>query len=168
MAPILKFKNSKYSDQKIYKSTVTILSATKLFSVASIKDQNTSYIHTAFYCYSNNFSLYFLTPPTAQHSKNFEENQSVAVAVYNSGQGLENKKGLQIFGSCHKAKGKDLEEGYELYAKRFTWLKNYIKSTLDFKKKIIQSRVYVIKPKIIKIFDEPAFGNEKWVTVSVG
>ncbi len=163
----LHYNHKKYPDEKINESIATILHSTTLFSVATIKNKNISHIHTAFFCYSLNLNLYFLTPPTTQHSLNVVINPSIAVSIFDSHQKPPDKKrGLQIFGNCHLAKGKDFNEGIVLYSRRFEWTR-VIKNPQDLIKAGFESKLYIINPSSIKIFDEVIFGEEKWVTVNL-
>jgi len=165
----LRFGNKQYSDEKINKSLSAILDSNVLLSMATIKNKKESYINTVYYAYSNSLNFYYLSPPSAEHSKNLEKNTSVAASIFDSAQKLPTakKSGLQIFGESKLAKGKELLEGLSLYAARYVWIVKYIKSPKDFFKRIIESKLYIIKPETIKIFDETTFGNEVWVTVTI-
>ena len=68
---------------------------------------------------------------------------------------------------CRQAEGEEVAEGLKLYSERFPWLSKYIKTPEDFDKGILESKLYVIISSTIKILDEPVFGEEKWVIVSV-
>jgi len=163
----LRFNHPKYSDEELNKSIFEIVEENLLLSMASIFEGKESYINTVFYCYNDKLDFYFLSPSNTQHIKNIQQNNSVALAVYDSHQKLAGKRGLQIFGICRLANRNEMEEGIELYSKRFAWLKKFIKTPVDFDKGIIESRMYIIKAQKVKIFDEPNFGAEKWVTVQV-
>ncbi|OGG14901.1 hypothetical protein A2875_02990 [Candidatus Gottesmanbacteria bacterium RIFCSPHIGHO2_01_FULL_46_14] len=145
-----------------------ILQATPLLSMASITKDGKSWICTAFYAYDDKLKLYFLTPPTTQHSKNLEKNASVAISVFDTHQNPDDKKrGLQIFGACHKAAGNEIEKGLRIYGKRFVDFGKKILSPEDIEKSKMHSRFYVVVPQKIKIFDELVFGEEIWVTVVI-
>lgn len=162
------FKHRSFSDRQINQSIAEILKSNVLFSMASIKDKKESWINTAYFAYSNKLIFYFLTPPTTQHSKNIKHNDSVALSVFDTHQVVTGKKrGLQIFGTCHRATGKEIGEGIQVYGKRFTGFRERIHTPDDFEKFKMESRIYVIVPHAIKIFDEVNFGEEKWVTVEV-
>jgi uncharacterized protein YhbP (UPF0306 family) len=167
----LKFGHPQYSDETINKSISEILNANTLLSMANIRKtdgETESWICTAFYAFNNALDLYILTPPDTQHIQNLEYSKSVAVAIYDSHQEpTKHKRGLQVFGHCERAEGLKLVDGYRLYASRFVWLPDFIKRPEDFAKGIIQSKLFVICPQEIKIFHEPIFGEEIWVTVSV-
>ncbi len=167
----LKFNHPKYSDDILNTSISGILSANTLLSLANIRKTNgelESWISTAFYAFSSSLELYILTPPDTQHIQNLSYSKSVALAIYDSHQEpTKHKRGLQIFGQCSQASGLRLVDGYRLYASRFVWLPDFIKQPDDFAKGIIQSKLFVISPKVVKIFDEPTFGEEIWITLNV-
>ena len=164
----LAFHHGSVNDEVLNKSLNEIISGNILLSMASIKDDNTSWINTAYFGYSSNLTLYFLSPPTAQHSINVISNGTVAVSIFDSHQSPSSKKrGLQLFGICRRAVGIEVMEGLDVYAERFPSISSVIKSPEDFDKGILESKLYIILPREIKIFDEEIFGNEKWVTVSL-
>ena len=164
----LLFCHKSHPDARINKSLSEILESNVLFSVASIKGGKESWINTAYYAYSNKLKFYFLTPPTTQHSKNIKHNDSVAVSIFDTHQAVTGKKrGLQIFGTSHRAMGKEIEDGIQVYGKRFSGFGERIHTPDDFEKFKMESRIYVVDPRVIKIFDEVIFGEEQWVTVTL-
>lgn len=163
----LQYFHRQYVDKQINRSLSEILETSTLFSVASIKDGKESWINTAYFAYNDQLEFYFLTPTTAQHSKNVKENGSVAVSIFDSHQAVTGKKrGLQIFGTCHRATGKEIKEGIQVYGKRFSGFGERIHTPDDFEKFRMESRIYVVVPNVIKIFDEVVCGEEKWVIVN--
>lgn len=161
------FSHSEYSDEKLNASISRILNANILCSIASIKE-NESYIHTAYYCFNNKLNFYFISDPSTQHTKNIESNHSVAIALYDSKQPWDNNKcGLQIFGKCEIAKGLKLVEGTFQYLNRFAGLKQWIKHPDDFIKGAINSKMFLITPSSIKLFDEETFGEEVFISLKI-
>lgn len=162
------FHHEVVKDETINRSLNEILSNNILLSMASIKEEKYSWIHTAFYAYSSKLRFYYVSPPSAQHSKNIDQNQSVAVSIFDTHQNpTDQKSGLQIFGMCRRATGEEVAEGLTLYSERFPWLSKYIKTPDDFDKGILESKLYIITPHTIKMLDEAVFGEEKWVIVSL-
>ncbi len=164
----LQFNHPEYSDDALNSSITSILEANTLCSMATIKGQG-AWINTAFYCFNGSMELYMLTEPSTQHSQNVKENSSVALTMFDTHQewGPGNLRGLQVFGDCERASGVGLIEGTALYIKRFRGVAKWIKRPEDFAKGIINSKLYVIKPKGVKILDEPAFGVENYITLAV-
>lgn len=163
----IRFDHTRYSDEALNNSISGILADNTLMAVASIKDKE-SYIHTAYYVYNKDSSLFMLTEPFRQHSLNVVQNSSVAVAIYDSHQPWDqHKRGLQIFGKCSLASGAQMAEGFLLYAQRFSGLTKWIKNVEDLAKNIIQSKLYVIETRSLKLFDEHSFGAEVWIPLTV-
>lgn len=162
------FHHESVNDEIINKSLNDIVSGNILLSMASIKDGNASWINTAYFGYSLKLALYFLSPPSAQHSQNIISNGAVAVSIFDSHQlPASQKRGIQLFGICRRAVGTEISEGLDVYSERFPSISQVIKSPEDFDKGILESKLYIILPREIKIFDEEIFGKEKWVTVSL-
>ncbi len=162
------FNNLEYPDEMIEKSIKGILEHNILLSMASI-NENEAWINAGYYAFDEHLNIYYLTPPSSQHAKNLEMNPSVAVSVFDSHQTdpTKPKQGLQIFGTWSLVDATSLPRVTLLYAKRFPWLGSFIKHPLDWTKKILESRLYQITPKRIKIFDEPTFGEETWVEITI-
>ncbi len=136
--------------------------------MSTLKDTSEPWINTVYYAYNEKLDLYLMTQSTTQHGTNLQTNVSVAVSIFDSHQQpTDKKRGLQLFGSWKLATGSTLEEGTKLYAERFSWLSSYIKNVDDWKTTKLQSRIYVIHTKEVKIFDEVVFGPEVWVTISL-
>ncbi len=134
--------------------------------MATVGDNREAWINAAYYAYDADLNIYIFTPGTTQHSRNLERNHSVAVSIFDSHQDPKNaKKGLQISGIGELAADGALTIGFQKYSERYVWFREYIKTIDDFNKGITESRIYVIRPKMIKIFDEPVFGEDNWVTV---
>jgi uncharacterized protein YhbP (UPF0306 family) len=162
-----KFDNTEYSDDDLNKSITNILNSNILCSIASIME-NESYIHTAYYSFNDKLNFFYISDPETQHTKNIEVNQSVALSIYNSDQPWDNNKcGLQIFGKCEQATGSKLIDGTFLYLKRFAGLKQWIQHPDDFIKGAINSRMFVITPTWIKLFDEATFGEEVFISLQL-
>ena len=164
---VISFSHEKYSDEKLLESIKSILSSSDLCSIASIKDKKISYIHTAYFAFSDSLKLYFLSDPSTQHCKNVVKNPSVAVAVSDSHQPWqENKRGLQLFGTSKIAQGKENITAQVLYIQRFVGYKDWY--TLLTKKDLLKfkSKFYVIEVEWMRLFDEPRFGEEVFITLT--
>ena len=163
----MKFNNPSFTDEALNLSITKILSSNILCSIASI-NKSESYIHTAYFCFNDKLKLYFISDPSTQHTANIKSNPSVAIAIYDSKQPWDdNKRGLQIFGKCEIAKGTKLIDGTLHYLKRFAGLKQWIKHPDDFIKGAINSKMFVITPSRIKLFDEETFGEEVFIELNI-
>ena len=163
----LKFNNPDYPDEKLNKSIEKILSKTRLLSMATINEKE-SYINTAYFAFNNSLELFLLTPPSSKHSKNLEQNKSVAVTVFDSHQEWNKlKQGLQLFGECEKTTGNKFAEGVRLYLERFPAFGELAKTPEELEKGELESRIYVIKTKWLKVFDEPTFGEDEFIKLKL-
>jgi uncharacterized protein YhbP (UPF0306 family) len=146
-----------------------ILEGNALMSMASVRHSDASpiaWISTAYFAYDSNMRIYFLSEPFREHSKNLESNSSIALAIFDSHQRdpTQQKTGVQLFGASAQARGEELAVGIEVYGKRFPWFAETIREPQDLERGIIQSRVYRVTVASFKLFDEPTFGTEMWVT----
>ena len=153
------------SDEKILEATEDILKNNILMSMASLHGvENTPWINTAYYAYNNQARLFYMSPQDAIHTKNITVDQHVAVSIFDSSQQPDShKRGLQMTGFCQVAHSVDLVAGIKEYGLRYASFA--IKSVDDLEK--LSSRMYIIKPTLIKIFHEELLGDEKWVTVEI-
>lgn len=161
------FDHPEYSDEQLNGSISNILNSNELFSMASINNGK-SYINTAYYCFNKNLNFFYISDPATRHTENILKNSSVAIAIFDSNQNWEKtKKGLQLFGNCTKASGKNLVEGTALYLKRFTGLKQWIQHPDDFIRGAINTQMYIINVESLKLFDENTFGEEIFITLNI-
>ncbi len=153
--------------QALIESVDAILADTELCSVAT-SDRGAPYIHTVYFAYSDNLTIYFLSPPSAQHSINITTTPAVAISVFNGTQtyGAE-LQGLQIFGDCTLSEGTLAEQAFAVYAARFPKICSRFPSFDHYQLAVSESRLYQIQAQRIKIFDEPRFGKRTWITATV-
>lgn len=163
----LRFNHPEYPDDRLNASISDILNNNILLAMATVKDGE-SYINTAYYCFNSRLHFYILTEPSTQHSQNVVKNRSAALAIYDSRQPWDgDKRGLQIFGECELATGTEVEEATHLYLERFPGLSKWIRTADDFHKGIINSKMYSIRTRWLKILDEVNFGKENFITLTV-
>jgi len=157
-----------YSGEALACSLDEILGATSLYSMASIVSTGESWINTAFFAYSDDLRLYFVSLPDAQHARNIAGNPSVAVSVCDTGQ-RGPKRGLQLFGTCVVARDGELDRGTEVGGRRFAWLAAMEPALTepDAPAGPPQPRLFVVHPRTVKIFDELRFGQDVWITAAV-
>src|SRR3989338_6476815 len=167
----IEFVNAEYQSDRLGKSIFSIMETTKLWSMATADPKGESHINTAFFCYNNILELYFLSDISTKHCQNLEKNPEAAVAIYSTDQepGSCKLRGLQLFGQCSLTKGKENAKASLCYAKRFFSFKKFLKTAgrKDIKEFTSIYKLYVFRPKEIKVFDEPEFGEETFVSVQV-
>ncbi len=162
------FKHREYPDSILNRSIWEILSGTELCAIATIQNKGRSYVNTAYFAYNQKLELFFLSDPESQHCINIRANSSVAVAVYNSRQAWARpKRGLQMFGTCSLAQKKKKTEAEYQYGRRFAGYKSWIRTLTKEEREALRSRFYVIRVSAVKIFDEPLFGEEVFIPLTL-
>ena len=159
----LTFAHQQYSDQALNESVDAILNESHLGAMASVRGTE-AYINTAYFVYSDDLSLYFLSQRGDAHSKNVDANPSVAVAVWAaSARWGEDLRGLQLFGECVSLSlGADLVKGMQLFARQFPAFSSLVKHPGEFAEGVT-SRMYRISVSALKLLDEPRFGRRNYI-----
>ncbi|HYX89704.1 MAG TPA: pyridoxamine 5'-phosphate oxidase family protein [Gaiellaceae bacterium] len=140
---------------KIEAAARRLLDASTLCAIATVSPRGRAHVNTAYFAWTPDLRLVWLSEPGAGHSRNLRSNPSVAIAVYDSSQTWgKPDRGIQVFGSAREA-GAEAEEAY---ASRFP---DYRAS--DFP----AYRLYELVPRRLKLFDERELGAATFVTASV-
>jgi uncharacterized protein len=136
-----------------------LLNASPLCAIATVAPRGRAHVNTAYFAWSPEFDLVWLSEPRAKHSRNVRANDTVAVAVYDSSQVWgEPDRGIQLFGSAREAEGASAQYSEALYAKRFP---TYRLGDLS------AYRFYRFRPRRLKLFDERALGTGVFVTARI-
>lgn len=166
---MITFKSNK-PEQDIKKSIFAIFEKMKLLSMATVDSSDnspTSWINTAFFAYTDQMILYILTSPNSIHGKNLQHNDSIAVAVFDSLQQPGNpRQGVQLKGTARRI----TEKNDEVTALNVWWTRMMNKGSFEeFAKKYesFDSKMHSITLDHVKVFDEPTFGEEVWVTAEI-
>jgi len=148
--------------EKIRKSALNILKKNKLLSLATYnKRKKFTNICSVYYAYDKDFTIYYWSEKSANHSKNIIKDNSVAVNIAKSTQKWGSMlKGLKIYGTAEIANHRELIKGGILYIKRFRNVGKLVKRFDDFNSKSFNSKLYVIRPLKIIVLDEDKFGKE--------
>lgn len=159
--------DKQYDLQKVENAILDIVESNRLSSLATVTPDSKAHIATAFYVYDGELRFYILTPPETDHGRNLADNDSIALAIYDSHQQwTDNKQGLQIFGTAELVEEEDeVEEALELYTERFPAVEQFASSPQEARG--LESSFYRITPERIKLFDEPNFETETWINVKV-
>ncbi len=161
-------QNNEYSSSQLAKSVLAILRKNDLCSIATIGLDSESYINAAFYCFSDAIDIYFLSDPDTHHCHNMARTSSTAISIFNSHQVWGSTlKGLQLFGNCSLAEGKDEKNAVERYKERFPAYRAFLGMLSPLELQEFKSRFFVFHPITIKIFDESEFGEENIITVKI-
>lgn len=140
-------------------------------TIATITRKNTPWITPVFFAYNNNLDLYWYSPKDSLHSRNIEENEEVAITIFNSTATGNDIKALYI-----KAKAKELatrdeiKEGLIPYAMKMakTQLLNpqsipsFLKKIRDFRGKS-PLRMYKAIPYEISLLAESTMYKDLYI-----
>jgi uncharacterized protein len=153
--------NPDYPSERLYNSVARLLAANELCSIATQGENGEVHINTAFFGFSDNLDLYFLSNPASLHCQNLSRSPQVAIAVFDSQQiwGAAHK-GLQLFGICALATGVEEKIACELYSSRFA---HY----MEFRNRLSHLRFYRFTTAVVKVLDEDEFGEEVLVSAQV-
>jgi uncharacterized protein YhbP (UPF0306 family) len=145
---------------RVSASARCLLDASNLCAIASVTPDGRAYVNTAYFAWSLEFELVWLSEPNAKHSRNIRASETVAIAVYDSSQTWgKPDRGIQLFGSARQVERADAEDAEVIYAKRFA---DYRQSELG------AYRFYLFRPLRLKLFDERELGAGMFVTARVG
>jgi uncharacterized protein YhbP (UPF0306 family) len=132
-----------------------LLHASTLCAIATVSGNSDAHVNTAYFAWTPDLRLIWLSEAAATHSRNLRRNGSAAVAVYDSAQTWgEPDRGIQLLGAAGEAGG-DAETAY---AARFP---GYGRSRLA------SYRFYELVPRRVKLFDERTLGAATFVTARV-
>jgi uncharacterized protein YhbP (UPF0306 family) len=133
-----------------------LLDASTLCAIATVTPSGRAHINTAYFAWGRNFNLVWLSEPRARHSKNIRATKSAAIAVYDSGQTWGRPdRGIQLIGAADETSPVAAADAESLYAARFPEYDGRGLSAYRF---------YLLRPRLIKLFDEHEFGTGVFVT----
>jgi len=156
---------------RLRRSVLRILRENVLCSMATVSGVNRAHINTAYFSYSDDLELFFLSDRSSHHGRNLLTNPSMAVAVFSTSQvwGTPDR-GLQCFGTCRQARGRQREKAERSYGRRFTEYARWMKSLPRDHPTVSRLRsygFYRFVPRSIMIFDERALGSGVFVEADV-
>jgi uncharacterized protein YhbP (UPF0306 family) len=155
------------SEQRIRKSLLRILRNNVLCSIATVSANQRAHINTAYFCYSDELELYFLSNPDSLHCRNLLSNSSTAVTIFSSAQKWGGPdRGIQLFGTGAPALGAQMVQAEELYRKRFKAYAQW-KAGLGTEDVGRTYQFYRFIVRKIKILDEVEFGDSVFIIATV-
>src|SRR6266511_449504 len=136
-----------------------LLDASTLCAIATVSSIGRAHVNTAYFAWSGELDLVWLSDSHARHSRNVRANGTVAIAVFDSNQ-IWGKpdRGIQLFGSARELPPKAAREAERIYAERFP---ECGQSDFDL------YRLYHFRPRRLKLFDERALGGGVFITARV-
>lgn len=155
------------SERRVRRSVFHILKNNVLCSMATLTGANHAHINTAYFCYSDELELYFLSHPNALHCRNLFTNSSMGMTIFSSSQRWGGSdRGLQLFGICSQTRGPQARFAEELYRKRFAAYARW-KASLKKSDAAREYRFYRFVVRKLKILDEKEFGGGVFVYATV-
>lgn len=153
-------------------SIVRTLRENALCALTTVTPRGRAHVSTAYFCWSPDLQLYFLSDILSVHCRNLRTNPSMAMAIYRSDQEWgKADRGLQLFGNCVKARGLETMRAARLYSKRFPAYAEWLRATSPRERRLAEQlrtyRFYRFQPREIKILDEWQFGGGVVVTARV-
>jgi uncharacterized protein YhbP (UPF0306 family) len=147
------------SSRRITALVGSLLGSSTLCAIATRRPGGGAYVNTAYFGWSAEIDLFWLSDPQAEHSRNLRANPTAAVAVYDSTQSWgQPDRGIQLFGSARLIHDSEARGAERSYSGRFP---QYRPSELS------AYRFYRFRPRRMKLFDETALGGGVFVTASV-
>jgi len=136
-----------------------LLNASTLCAVATVSGSGRAHVHTAYFAWTPEFDIVWLSEPSARHSRNLRANPSAAISVYDSSQTWgKSDRGIQLFGSGRELVDRAAGEAEGVYAERFPALA---------RRDLVAYRFYRFRPRRMKLFDERVFGEGIFVTATI-
>ena len=117
-----------------------------------------------FYAFdSENSVFYFLSEENTLHGKSISQNPFISATIQRDRQKWMDIRGIQLRGKCSRLSGKEANSAKELYAKRFTFLKN---PAANLKAALGKVSYWEFRPEWMRLIDNAvAFGHKKeWNT----
>lgn len=153
--------------KKIIESVIKILKENKVLTL-STSEKNQPHSCSAYYIFDKNLNLYIWTDKYSLHSKHLKKNPKVSINIADSSQKWGSPlKGLQIQGKAKKVSNKELIKVGSLYIKRYPKVSKYVKKIKDFVSGKLESDLYKIKIKKVKVLDEKKFGKEEYKEIKL-
>jgi uncharacterized protein YhbP (UPF0306 family) len=133
-----------------------LLDASPLCAISTVSPRTTAHVNTAYFVWSDEFDIFWLSDPAARHSRNIRVRPSTAIAVYDPHQVWGRPdRGIQLFGSTSRLRATETAQAESLYASRFP---GYAPADLR------AYRFYRFRTHRLTVFDEPVFGAGVFVT----
>ena len=156
--------SDQHSKHEMLKSRQQILNKTALLSLATVSDDGSAHINTAFFC-NQDEELFFLSDVRSVHCQNLLRRPHVAATVFDSRQSWSaDKAGIQISGTASICRDASAALARKRYAKRFPQFASYLKSQRGHLDKHLQFfAIHIVRYKVL---DEKKFGEEIYVSAS--
>ena len=133
-----------------------LLGASTLCAIATVSARGQAYVNTAYFAWTRELNLVWLSHSAATHSMNLQKRATTAIAIYDSSQTWGRPdRGIQLFGTARTAAGRTARAAERIYGGRFPDYAGVDLSAYGF---------YLFRPRRLKLFDERAFGSGVFVS----
>ncbi|MFD6698223.1 MULTISPECIES: pyridoxamine 5'-phosphate oxidase family protein [unclassified Microbacterium] len=143
-----------------------ILGAGRLLSLSTVTRHGEAHINTAFFTFSDDFTLYLLSPPSTEHARNAAANPSAAIAVFDSHQTHATRRGAQLFGRLDEIQPEEAESALACFRDRFPDVAEPGQAYGDFAR-ARGVALYAFRPTRAKLFDEALLITDGYVEVAL-
>lgn len=159
---------SRITPSRLWRAVHRVLRESPLCSIATVTPVGRPHVNTAYFAFSEEMVLYFLSHPSSLHCRNLSRNASSAVTVFASHQGWATPgRGLQLFGRCARAMGRHARDGRLAYGKRFRAYERW-RANLRPDSPGRDYCFYRFVVSTLKILDERQFGGGVFIEARVG
>jgi uncharacterized protein YhbP (UPF0306 family) len=141
---------------RLARTARSLLDASTLCAIATVGPGGRAHVNTAYFAWTPEFELVWMSEPRARHSRNIRTNGSAAIAVYDSTQVWGRPdRGIQLHGSARETTD---DSAHRAYGERFPDVRPG---------ELGAYRFYRFGPQRLKLFDEEALGPGWFVTARV-
>jgi len=147
--PTFKLQTSEdIAEKDLVKSVQRALDITTLLSMATVNEDDTPHINTAFFaCMGIGLDMVFLSDPNTKHIKNIAARPDAAITVFSTQQDWDDDKlGLQLFGKVINVKDNETILAYQAYRKAFPAYAEWIDKEDENEHKSVQDNLYIFVP----------------------
>lgn len=153
--------------EAVRSSLFRILEENVLCSMSTVTSDYQAYVNTAYFSYTENLELYFISHPESQHCQNLMTNPSMAMTVFSSSQSWgKPDQGVQLFGTCKLVGEANTIKALNSYVRRFPTYTGW-QRRLEHDNPGKNYRLYRFLVDRVKIFDEQAWGELHFVLATV-
>ena len=157
---------TRLTEDKVRQSAFSILNSNTVCSIATVTPEGRSHINAAYFSYSAEYEVFYLSSPSSVHSRNLSGNSSMAVTVFSSTPAWGSPSvGIQLFGSADEPSGIPADTAERSYGMRFP---DFVKWKAMVGADVAhQYKFYRCLVDSLKILDERNFGDSVWVCASI-
>jgi uncharacterized protein YhbP (UPF0306 family) len=148
-----------------------ILTGNTLCAMATRSEAGVVDINTAFFSFTDDLTLYFLSNPASAHCRNLAHVGQAAVTVFDTHQEWgQPHSGLQLYGTAAPAPAEDVERARVSYATRFTQYFDWVMRAGEAPEETTgfpALQLFGFVPVRIRVLDEQEFGDEVGIMTEV-